>query len=489
MLTGIASIAAAESVDGKEGSVWQATEIIDIAWDRAGVFDYLARFDNIAEWDDTVVSVRRLTAGAPDVGSRYRLHVGFGPRRVPMTYTIRAMTPPQRLILDGRGDSFDVRDDITVEAKNGLTRLIYRVSLSFHAPPGPAAAAVMRRLFMRNVRRAARRLAGVFNGRRPAPAVTPAVRIIDGAVLPGMIGFTRLGYRWSRRHRPFASARLKDRTVVITGATGGIGLAAAESLRRLGARLVIVGRDPVRTAEVRRRLAAIDGAAGVETAIADMGVMGDVSRLARELTERCPAIHVLVNNAGALFNRRQETAEGIERSFAVNLLGPYTLSRLLLPALGRGRPARIINVASGGMYTQAIDVDDLASRRRPYNGAAAYARAKRGLAILTRELAPRFGRHGVSVHCMHPGWVDTPGLRHALPAFYHRLRPWLRTPAEGADTIVWLCGAAEGEMTSGLFWRDRRPRLAYVFPGTREAVPEARRLIGKLGRIHADLSR
>jgi NAD(P)-dependent dehydrogenase (short-subunit alcohol dehydrogenase family) len=449
--------------------MWQTTEIIDIHWPQAAVFDYLAHFDNIGEWDDTVISVRPVAAGAPAIGSRYRLHVGFGPQRVPMTYEIMKMAPPHELLLRGRGESFTATDKISLTTMSGVTRINYQVSLEFKRRPPVWATRLVQHLFLKNVRRAAKRLAQVFNGAAPLPSVTPAVRIIDGAIFPGMAGFTRLGYRLAADHRPFASARLWDRTVVITGATGGIGLAAAQKLRRLGARLIIVGRDPEKTAAVCRQLEDIPGRGAVEMAVADMSVLRDVRRLAAELGDRLPEIHVLINNAGALFNQREETVEGIEKSFAVNLLGPYALSRLLLPTLRRSRPARIINVASGGMYTQAIDMDDLESVKTPYNGPGAYARAKRGMAIVSREMGKTHTSEGVSVHCMHPGWVDTPGLRHALPGFYDRIGSWLRSPDEGADTIVWLSGAAEGEFTSGLFWRDRRPRLEYVFPGTREA--------------------
>jgi NAD(P)-dependent dehydrogenase (short-subunit alcohol dehydrogenase family) len=104
------------------------------------------------------------------------------------------------------------------------------------------------------------------------------------------------------------------------------------------------------------------------------------------------------------------------------------------------------------------------------------------MAIVSREMGKRLWSEGVSVHCMHPGWVDTPGLRHALPGFYDRIGSWLRTPDEGADTIVWLSGAAEGAFTSGLFWRDRRPRLEYVFPGTREAPGVPAMLFNALDR-------
>jgi NADP-dependent 3-hydroxy acid dehydrogenase YdfG len=258
------------------------------------------------------------------------------------------------LVLSGWGEGFSAIDDITLTSAGDTTRIDYRVTLTFDKAPAKLASAVTRRLFLRNVRRAARQLAALFNGTAPLPRVTLPVFAGDHAILPGLMGFTRLGYRLAHRHRPFAAARLRDRTVVITGATGGIGLAAAQSLHGQGARLIIVGRDREKTAAICRRLAGSGDPDRVRMEIADMSLMADVRALAHRLGDNPSGIHVLINNAGALFNQRELTTEGIERSFAVNLLGPYALSRWLLPALRRSRPARIINVASGGMYTVTL---------------------------------------------------------------------------------------------------------------------------------------
>lgn len=462
--------------------MWHTAEMISVHCGQSAVFDYLADMTNIVAWDPSVASSRRLTHGPLAVGSRFHLIVAFGPRQVPMDYEVAEMASPDRLVLIGRGAGFTATDDITLTTAQDITRIDYRVTLTFDtAPPAPAAG-IMRQLFLRSVRRAARRLAAVFNGTEPLPRVTLPVFTADHAIVPGLAGFTRWGYHWARHHRPFAAALLENRTIVLTGATGGIGLAAAQTLHRLGANLILVGRNREKTETTRETLLKDGGAGFIHCEIADMSLMADVQRLAQRLLDGGRPIQVLVNNAGALFNAREETAEGVEKSFAVNLLGPYFLSRLLLPRLRENRPARIINVASGGMYTQKLAVDDLDSVQTQYAGPDAYARAKRGLVVAGRLMAKALWKDGVCIHAMHPGWVDTPGLRTALPGFYNRLRPWLRSPSEGADTIVWLCGAAEGELTSGFFWRDRRPRVAYVFPGTRETPSDAGLLMAALKR-------
>jgi len=175
---------------------------------------------------------------------------------------------------------------------------------------------------------------------------------------------------------------------------------------------------------------------------------------------------VLINNAGALFNDRQATSEGLEKTFATDLLGGFYLTMHLKEALAASEASRIINVSSGGMYTQKIDVHDLENRFYPYNGAKAYARAKRGVVILTKIWAEQFKPLGITVNAMHPGWVDTPGIEKSLPGFHQLVNRIMRTPEQGADTIVWLAADRQAALSTGLFWLDRRPHETMVFPGT-----------------------
>ena len=168
---------------------------------------------------------------------------------------------------------------------------------------------------------------------------------------------------------------------------------------------------------------------------------------------------------------------------ATDLAGPYLLTRLLLPTLTASGDARVINVASGGMYTQAMRAGELAPRPSGYDGPTAYARAKRGLVILAEEWARQWAGAGISVHAMHPGWVDTPGLERALPAFHRRLAPWLRTPEQGADTIVWLAASSDAHRASGHFWRDREIRETQVFRHTGATATERRELVRALDAL------
>ena len=135
-----------------------------------------------------------------------------------------------------------------------------------------------------------------------------------------------------------------------------------------------------------------------------------------------------------------------------------------------------MTVSSGGMYTQALDLDDLQSARDPYRGATVYARTKRAQVVLTEEWTRRLAGRGITAHAMHPGWVDTPGIEASLPGFHRVLGPLLRTPAQGADTIVWLGAAEEPLRRPGRFWHDRRERPVTRLPGTGTTPEDALRL-------------
>jgi dehydrogenase/reductase SDR family member 12 len=194
---------------------------------------------------------------------------------------------------------------------------------------------------------------------------------------------------------------------------------------------------------------------------------------------------MLVNNAGALFNPRQQTPEGLEKSFALLLLGPYIMTERLQPLLAKSNASRVVNVLSGGMYSQKIRVDDLQSSRGSYSGSVAYARAKRGLMILTEEWARRWSDDGIAVNAMHPGWADTPGVEEALPGFYSVTRRLLRSPEQGADTVVWLAASSEAGKVSGKFWLDREQHPSHIFRRTRETPEERNQLLQTLQELLA----
>jgi NAD(P)-dependent dehydrogenase (short-subunit alcohol dehydrogenase family) len=300
--------------------------------------------------------------------------------------------------------------------------------------------------------------------------------LMDRLILPGALGFTRFGYAWRKRGWGDDDFPMEGRTVVVTGATSGLGLSAAHSLATLGARVVLVGRNPDKAEQARQDVIAASGNEDVAVQLADLGLMSEVRSLAARLLESEPAIHVLINNAAILPAERELTAEGLEQTFATDLLSPYLLTELLLPRLRDSAPARIVNVLSGGMYFSGLEADDLEYEQGDFDGARAYARAKRALMVLTEQWAEELEGSGVVVNAMHPGWADTPGVEGSLPGFYGLMRPLLRNPGQGADTIVWLAASPMAAQTSGRFYLDREPHVTTVIPCTGGNASQRREL-------------
>jgi NAD(P)-dependent dehydrogenase (short-subunit alcohol dehydrogenase family) len=304
--------------------------------------------------------------------------------------------------------------------------------------------------------------------------------LLDGALELTVIGsFGRPGLVLRRRLFGWDSPALNfmaGRTVLVTGPTSGLGRAATDALAALGARVVLVGRSPERLAGVRDSLVREHGEDRFPMVIADMGSLESVKAAASRILATEPRLDVLVDNAGAIFAERTVGPDGIEATLATLVVGPFALEAALLPLMARTPGSRIIAVTSGGMYTQPVRLDDLQHERQPWSGPRAYAQAKRIQVALMREWNRRLADAGtdVAVNAMHPGWADTPGLAEALPGFHRRMRPILRTPAEGADTIVWL--ATRANAGGGQLYLDRRPRPFDRLPSTRLKAADRRRL-------------
>ena len=288
-------------------------------------------------------------------------------------------------------------------------------------------------------------------------------------------GYTSVGYRIRSRGWT-ALPRMEGKVVLITGATSGLGLAAADGFARLGATVWLAVRNRERGKDARETIFEHLGEADVHLGLCDISRLDSVREFAERFTTEAPRLDVLVNNAGVLTQERELSADGIELTLATNVIGPFLLTQLLIPMLERSVPSRIVNVSSGGMYTQKLRADDLQSEQEDFDGPTVYARTKRAEVVLSEMWAQRLAGAGVTVHAMHPGWADTPGVRSSLPRFYRATRPLLRSPVQGADTIVWLGAAAEPAETSGGFWHDRRRRPTHLLPGTRETEVERDRL-------------
>ncbi len=303
--------------------------------------------------------------------------------------------------------------------------------------------------------------------------------LADDALEVSVIGsFSRIGPAVRRRLFSWEApprGALAGRTALVTGPTSGLGRAATEFLAILGARVVLVGRSEERLAQVREALVRAHGEDRFPVVVADMGSLASVRSAVETVLATEARLDVVVDNAGAIYPSRTESPDGIEATLALLVVGPFALEAGLLPLLRQTRGSRVIAVTSGGMYTQRLDLDDLQLRTVPFSGPRAYARAKRAQVALVREWARRLPG-SVAFAAMHPGWADTPGLANTLPDFYRAMRPLLRTPEDGADTIAWLAAHPDPALVSGRLFLDRRPRPFDRLPSTRLSAGDRRRL-------------
>lgn len=454
-------------------------EKIQVPRPIAGCFRYLADFSTAEQWDPGVYRAEKLSPGAPAIGTEFQLWLNSFGRRIPMHYQLLALESPWRIQLRGEGDGFRADDLICLRALGRhRTEIDYQADLSFSnrlSRLEPLLGAAMRRMG----RRALAGLGTALGADTLLPADTLIERLRYRTLLPAARRFTEYGYL--AMPDKGLSHFIDGKRVVITGATGGLGLAAACQLSRLGAELVLVGRDSLRLARAARQIRDFSGAGSdqVQLVEAELSDLDQVRKAAKLLLRRYPRIDVLINNAGALFAEHGSTAQGHERVLAINLLAPWLLTETLMPVLAASQ-ARVINVASGGMYLQGLHLDDMQYRATPYDGNKAYARAKRALVAVGGYWAEQHSQ--VHVSSMHPGWAATPGVAKSLPAFNQRMQRWLRDTRMGADTMVWLASSPAPLAESGRFWFDRRVAPEAVLPGTAVTAGQRARLLEWLAR-------
>ena len=252
---------------------------------------------------------------------------------------------------------------------------------------------------------------------------------------------------------------MKNKTVIITGATNGIGKAAAEALANKGAHLVLVGRNPQKAENVKREIIQKTANSNIDILIADLSSMAQVKRLGQEILEKYPKIDVLLNNAGAFFQERQETVDGFELTFALNHLAYFLLTRDLLDRL-KANPdgARIVNVSSAAQNSGKINFDDL-MMEQDYTGFKSYCASKLANVMFTYELARRLEGTKVTTNAVHPGAVST-GFGAETSGFMSFLlklfKPFMIKPAKGAETPIYLASSPEVEGITGKYWAKKR---------------------------------
>jgi NAD(P)-dependent dehydrogenase (short-subunit alcohol dehydrogenase family) len=255
---------------------------------------------------------------------------------------------------------------------------------------------------------------------------------------------------------------MDGKVVLITGGTSGIGKAAAVVLASMGAEVVITGRNKERGETAAEKVRRESGSGKASLMLADLSVQAEVRRLAEEFKERHDRLDVLVNNAGLVQSKRNETPDGIETQLAINHLAPFLLTSLLLDLLKASAPSRIVTVSSDAHRWGKLDLDDLQSRKR-YRGMQVYGRTKLANILFTRELAERLEGTGVTANVMHPGGVNTNfGNNQSGPMslLFRAFKPFMRTPEQGADTLIYLATSPEVEGMTGKYLADRKIKVA-----------------------------
>jgi NAD(P)-dependent dehydrogenase (short-subunit alcohol dehydrogenase family) len=249
---------------------------------------------------------------------------------------------------------------------------------------------------------------------------------------------------------------LAGKTAVITGATSGIGRATALDFARRGARLLLIGRNEARAQETRELLRAAAPSAEVEILRGDFAAQAEVRRIGEELLERLDRLELLINNHGVTLARRETTPDGYEATFAINHLGYFHLTGLLLPKLRATPGARIVSVASEAHKFGALDLDDLHSERR-YGAMRVYGKSKSANIHFTRELARRYGSPQLTINCVHPGGVATnlgAGQGPLLTLVQKAVMLFMKTPEQGARTSIYAATAPEAAGKNGIYYAE-----------------------------------
>lgn len=278
---------------------------------------------------------------------------------------------------------------------------------------------------------------------------------------------------------------MKNKIVLITGATNGIGKAAALEIAKGGATLIIVGRDQAKTESVANELGSASGNKNIEFLLADLSSQADIRKLASDFKANHARLDVLINNAGGFFDTRQTTVDGLEYTFAFNHLGYFLLTNLLLDVLKASAPSRIINVSSGAEGMGKIDFSDLQSEKK-YAGFPVYSMTKLANVMFTYELAKRLQGTGVTVNVLHPGRVNTGfGDNSQSPFMRFTIATMKRfgaiTPEQGADTVVYLATSPDVEGVTGKYFDKRKEKktnpISYDDNANKKLWDESARLV------------
>lgn len=257
-------------------------------------------------------------------------------------------------------------------------------------------------------------------------------------------------------------ANMKDKIVLVTGATAGIGKETAKGIAQLGARVVLVGRNRAKGEAAIAEIKQKTGSDKLDLLVADLSSLAEIRRLADEFNQKYDRLDVLINNAGGIFDKRKETVDNIEYTFALNHLSYFLLTDLLLDKLKNADGARIVSVSSEAHRLGKIDFDDLEFKQKKYSSMTAYGSSKLMNILFTKELARRLAGTNITANCLHPGAVasefgdNTAGLMRAIVWLFKRTIAI--TPEKGAETSIYLAASPEVANISGRYFDNKREK-------------------------------
>ncbi len=455
-------------------------ETVDVEQEYKRCFSFLSHFSNLPDWDPGIEKVEKITEGVLRIGSQFRVTANFFGRSIPMTYTLIEYILNKKVAYRGEAENLSVIDTIEFEENVVGTRILYSAEFDFQGVLHS-----MEPLFKLILNLTAN---SAFSGmkkalRRPQPVVENTWNShLYKLFMPIAIDFSKIGYYTSKKNYRAITEDLSGKTALITGASTGIGFETALGLSRRGASVILVSKNIGRLEIAKEKILNETGNDNIYLEVCDLSLISETKKLVEKIKTQFDRLDFLVNNAGALFNERVITTEGYEKSIALLLYSPFVLTENLLPILEKSKSPRIVNVSSGGMYTQKMDLKDLQSEN-DYRGAIAYARAKRGLVVLSNHWAESLKNRGIRCYSMHPGWADTDAVRESLPMFYEITKMILRTPSQGADTVVWLSASTELESETGGFWFDREKQPQHIFGSTENSAEEIKNFISSLQKL------
>ena len=420
------------------------------------VYRYLLNFSNIFEWDSHVVQAERVDLGPIKEGSKFELEYRLFGFTQTLIYELIELNEGKKLVFKTEAKNFSTIDTISLSEESKGTEITYQaeVNLSnkFSELLFKPKMALIANDTVKNLKRALEREEKPLSYKK---AKVSLLNIFQKCTSMG----------WNKQKNFFPATLDQKKTVLITGATSGLGLSCAQTLAGKDCDLILVGRNDDKLKKVKSELTKKGYSGSLSYYLCDMENLEEVNETCQKILEDKPSLDAIINNAGALYNEEKIINE-IERSTLVNLVAPYLFSKILSPLL-KEKKGCIINVSSGGMYSTPLSIESLKKSPSPYSGAKAYAYAKRGQVVFSEFLNHEFKQDNVKVHSMHPGWANTPGVSSSLPGFFKLLKKLLRTPFEGADTLVWL--VMRNPEKGGFFWLDRKPQRLHLLNSTKQS--------------------